>query len=318
MRAPSNKWQGSMSKSSLILTIGKVVIAAAWADGDISNDEINSLKDLLFHLPDMTGREWAMLEMYISTPVGEAERKRLVDELNEELTKSNERDMALKALDNMIRADGTVTEREKLVAQEIRESIEDADSGIFHQIGRLMKGPVERRSTAVSAAPNREQYFDDFIKNRVYYGVQMQLEGGSASPGISEQLLRKLSLGAGLMARVAQVDEAVTTIEKETIIQALVQNWSLDPETADLVADVALAEVSPEMDYYRLTRTFFETTTEDERISFLDVLFTVAGADGFVSNAEIEEIRALSMGLKLPHKVFIDAKLKIPRAERAS
>ena len=307
-----------MSKSSLVLTIAKVVIAAAWADGDISNDEINSLKDLLFHLPDMTGREWAMLEMYINTPVGEAERTRLIAELNEELTKSSERDMALKALDNMIRADGTVTEREKLVAQEIRESIEDADSGIFHQIGRLMKGPVERRTSAVSAAPNREQYFDDFIKNRVYYGVQMQVEGSDASLDVSEQLLRKLSLGAGLMARVAQVDDAVTTTEKETIIQALVQNWSLDPETADLVADVALAEVSPEMDYYRLTRTFFETTTEDERISFLDVLCTVADADGFVSSAEIEEIRALSLGFKLPHKVFIDAKLKVPRAERAN
>jgi uncharacterized tellurite resistance protein B-like protein len=307
-----------MSKSSLILTIAKVVIAAAWADGEISNDEINSLKDLLFHLPDMTGREWAMLEMYMSTPIGEAERKRLIAELQEELTKSSERDMAIKALESMIRADGEVTEREKLVAQEIREAIEDADSGVFTMIGRLMKGPVERRSTAVAAAPNREQYFEDYIKNRVYYGVHMHMDAGEAQLEISDQLLRKLSLAAGLMARVAHIDESVSATEKESIVLELQQVWDLDPQAADFVADVALAEVTPDMDYYRLTRSFFESTTDEERTSFLDILFAVASADGFVSSAEIEEIRALSLGFKLPHKVFIDAKLKIPRAERAN
>lgn len=307
-----------MSRSSLVLTIAKVVIAAAWADGDITNDEMNSLKDLLFHLPDMTGREWAMLEMYMSTPVGEAERRRLIAELQEDLTKSSERDLALKSLESMIRADGVVTEREKLVAQEIREAIEDADSGVFNMIGRLIKGPVERRSTAVAAAPNREQYFDDYIKNRVYYGVHLQLDTQETSLDIPDDQLRKLSLAAGLLARVAHVDESVSTTEKDTIIQALQQVWKLDLQAAELVVGVALAEVTPEMDYYRLTRSFFETTTEVERISFLDILFAVAGADGYVTSAEIEEIRALSLGFKLPHKVFIDAKLKIPRAERAS
>ena len=72
------------------------------------------------------------------------------------------------------------------------------------------------------------------------------------------------------------------------------------------------------MDYYRLSRRFFESTTEDERVRFMDALFAVADADGRVSYEEIEEIRTIATVLKLTHKQFIDAKLKIPRERRAN
>jgi uncharacterized tellurite resistance protein B-like protein len=51
-------------------------------------------------------------------------------------------------------------------------------------------------------------------------------------------------------------------------------------------------------------------------VRFLDVLFSVAVADGYASNAEIEEIRAIANALKLTHQQFIDAKLKIPKVSR--
>ena len=77
-----------MSDKNLILTLGKVIIAAAWVDGEITLEETNSLKDLLFWVPhagykqglQITGRDWAMLEMYIQAPVGDAERARLIEE----------------------------------------------------------------------------------------------------------------------------------------------------------------------------------------------------------------------------------------------
>ncbi len=44
-----------MANSPVIMALAKVMVAAAWADGDVSLDEVNSLKDLLFHLPEMSG-----------------------------------------------------------------------------------------------------------------------------------------------------------------------------------------------------------------------------------------------------------------------
>ena len=76
-----------MSRSTVIMPLAKVMIAAAWADGTISNDEINCMKDLLFQLPEMTARDWSELEIYIDSPVVKAERERLVADLNRVLSK---------------------------------------------------------------------------------------------------------------------------------------------------------------------------------------------------------------------------------------
>ena len=84
-----------MADSNLILNLAKVVIAAAWVDGEIDHEEINNLKDLLFLLPDITGREWAILEMYIESPVGAAERTLLVERLKESISSSKDKVLAL-------------------------------------------------------------------------------------------------------------------------------------------------------------------------------------------------------------------------------
>ena len=62
-----------LATSNIVMPLAKVMIATAWADGTIQNDEINSLKDLLFQLHGMTAADWAELDIYIESPVGEAD-----------------------------------------------------------------------------------------------------------------------------------------------------------------------------------------------------------------------------------------------------
>lgn len=305
-----------MTDANMILTLGKVIIAAAWADGEVSPAEVNSLKDLLFHLPGLTGREWASLEMYIESPVGAAERERLVTQLTDQISSGSDKALALQALDGLVAADGAITEQERQVVQEIKGQIQSAEVGVLGALGRVVRGSVARRSEAIAGAPNREEYFEDFIKNKVFFSLRVRLAEKADAIDISEAELRKLSLAGGLMARVAQVDRQVTEGEIEAMVEALETGWGLSRGQSAFVAEVAVAEVTPEMDYYRLTRQFFTTTTEAERVRFLDVLFSVAAADGYASNAEIEEIRAIAYALKLTHQEFIDAKLKVPKESR--
>jgi uncharacterized tellurite resistance protein B-like protein len=312
-----------MSDKNLILTLAKVIIAAAWADGEMTLEEINSLKELLFRLPrvggvQITGREWARLEMYIESPVSAAERARLVELLQAALRTPKDRALALSALEDLIQANGVVTDEERAVVEEIKAAIEAVDLGMIGQLGRLIRGTVERRSQTVANAPNREEYFEDFIKNKVYYAVQQRLNLGQVDLDIPEADLRKLSLAGGLMARVAHVDREVTEDEFDRMVHALQAGWDITPEAAAFVAEVAVSEASTELDFFRLTRQFFISTTEDERVRFLDVLFAVADADGRVSYDEIEEIRRIARSLNLTHKQFIGAKLKIPRERRAN
>lgn len=307
-----------MSAANFYLTLGKVIIAAAWADGEVAHDEVNCLKDLLFRLPGLTGREWAMLEMYIEAPVGAAERERLVEQLQNELRSSSDKSLALQSIDDMVLADGIVSEEEKAIVNEIKTQIESASVGVFSQLGRVVKNSIQRREIALSAAPNREEHFEDFIKNKVYYEVQRRLELDKTSLDIDEDRLRKLSLAGGLMARVAHVDLEVTDDEYKAIANSLITEWGISTEEAVFVTEVAVSEIGPDMDYYRLSREFFTSTDREERAKFLNILFSIANADGFVTNEEIEEIRAIANSLRLTHRQFIDAKKTIPKDKRSS
>jgi uncharacterized tellurite resistance protein B-like protein len=306
-----------MPNSPVIMALAKVMVAAAWADGDIALDEVNSLKDLLFHLPGMTAGDWAQIDIYIDSPVDEAERARLVEDLRRSLSSPAERDRAQQALQQIVQADGGVSPSEQAVVDEIQAALQQAQVGGLSSLGGFLRGKTKKRSEAVADAPNRELYLDDFVKNKIYYDVVRRLAAESAGAEISPDMLRKLSLAGGLMARVAFVDRQVTDAERSMILDALQNRWGLSSLEASVVAEAALSEIGKGMDYFRLTRQFFECTTEEERLRFLDVLFGITAADGGATFEEIEEIRSISNVLKLTHQQFIDAKLKIPRELRA-
>ncbi len=303
-----------MAKEQLIMTLAKVLIAAAWADGELTHDEINSMKDLLFFFPQLSARQWASLAIYIEAPVDEAERTRLVDDLRNAIRSDADKELVLRTLDEMVHADGQVTEEEAAVAAQIKAAIESVDVGL---LAGLVRGMTRRRSQALASAPNREDYFADFLKNKVYYGARRRVQLGEADLDLPEDTFRTLCLAGGLMAQIAHVNPEVTDAEVETMVDALREYWHLTQQQAEFVVDVAVSETASLLDRYRLAREFAAACTHQERVEFLDVLFALAAADGLATYEEIEEIRQMARSLKLSHREFITAKLKIPRSRRA-
>ena len=312
-----------MSDRNLIFTLAKVIIAAAWADGNVSHEEVNSLKDLLFQLPragrdgslQMTGQEWAKLEMYIDQPIDDAERARLIADLQNALRSPRDRKLVRQALDEMVGIDGVITPDEAAIVTEVKQAIDDVNLNLFLQLGRMVGGAMARR-TAVADAPNRERYFEDFVKNKVFYAVSHRLKVEQSKLHIPEADLRRLSLAGGLMAKVAHVDEDVSEAEFGAMVAALRTHWEVDEETAVFITEVAVSEAAKQLDHHRTVRQFATHTNPEERLHFLDVLFAIAAADGFATHDEIEEIRAIARTLNLTREAFIEAKLKIPRKQR--
>jgi uncharacterized tellurite resistance protein B-like protein len=300
-------------KKDLILTLAKVLIAAAWADGELTHEEVNSMKDLLFHLPQLSARQWASLQMYIESPVGDAERERLLEELRFAIRTPRDRELAQQALDEMLHADGDVSAEEEQVAAEIRATI---DSVSVDALSRLVKGMTGRRAQALANAPNREAYLEDFVRNKVYYGVRRRLDLGEAELEVGDDVLRTLSLAGGIMAQVARVNPQISDAEVGTIVDALQTYWHLDADQAAFVAGVAISETASLMDRNRLAREFASVVGPRQRSEFLDVLFAVAAADGVATYEEIEEIRVIARSLKLSHQQFIRAKVKLPQERR--
>lgn len=294
-----------MASSNLILTLGKVIVAAAWVDGEVTMAEINSLKDLLFQLPRnsdqpnqrLTELEWAQLEIYLDSPVEATERTRLIEELKQAVRTSADKKLVMSTLESVMQADGLVNSEERKVLAEVEAALDEADTSLFGQLAKLVNGAVARRSEAIANAPNREAYFEDFVKNKVFFALKQRLERESKALDISDDLLRKLSLAGGLMARVAYVDERVTVGEFSSMVHELQNKWNITREAAMLVTEVAVSEVSKKLDYFRLSREFSAVTTIEERVAFVDVLYEVAEADGDTSLGELNEINDIAHSL---------------------
>ena len=277
-------------------TLAKVLAAAGWADKRLTTDEIENLKDLLFQFQRsvIDPREDAMFQMYIQSPVDGAERDRLVQELRETVWSEEDKAYVLTALQRMVEADGSITEEEQVVLDHVNASIESVDTGLFGDLGRLVRAAMQRRSQVMGKAPNREKFFEEFFKNKVYYEVRRRLDIYQLDITIPEEELRKLSLMGGMMAHIARLDGVIVENEAEKITAILRTKWRLSQEAAAFVMMCAIADVSKDFDYLRMTREFTELTTPVERNGLLDLLFAVANADGEVSNEERLEIMYLA------------------------
>jgi uncharacterized tellurite resistance protein B-like protein len=301
-----------MGKINPLFALGKVIIAAAWADGTLSPDEVISVKHLLLNVRDLTVLQWQTLEMYLDSPVDEAERARLVDELRAVTRTAAEREAVLKALDDVIRADGSISPEEEQVFAQVKAALEEGGQGFFGALTQLMGGSVRR---GAGGANNREIYFEEYVKNRVYYKVQRRT--GLDQLNIPDGDLRRLSLVAGLVARVARVNQGVSDEERAALVDSLQTTWGATHEAAALIAEIVTTEELGDIDY-RMEKEIIRLFTYEERIQLLDVLFAVALADGFVSSDEIDAIRGLLNPLKVSHQDFITAKLKVPKEKRES
>jgi uncharacterized tellurite resistance protein B-like protein len=122
---------------------------------------------------------------------------------------------------------------------------------------------------------------------------------------VSDAELRKLSTAAGLMARVSRADQAAADAELDAIAPALQSNWIISEEVAHIAAEATISGLSLDTDPLRLAREFMDITTEEERLSFMDVLFAVSVADGFVSELDWNSARSAP----LPRGCMCRAKL---------
>jgi uncharacterized tellurite resistance protein B-like protein len=305
-----------MSDKTFIMNLGKLLIAAAWVDGELATEEINALKDLLFTLPDISGEEWKKMELYMDSPVTPEEREVLVSKVLAGVTSKEDKALVMETLSRLFQADGKVSAEESAVLQEIKEALEKAHTGIFSRMSRMIKTSVKRRSETSKSAVHRESRIDDFIMNTVYYQLESELFEKGMKINLPDQDLRKLCFASGLLAKIAAVDSGISENERSTIQSILSEDWGLSEPEARLVTEISCQRVLKGLDYYRTTRGFFDCTSHDERKAFLTCLFKIANASEMTSYNEIEEIRRISISLKLPHKDFIDAKLTIPRKNR--
>ena len=305
-----------MPDRKFIMDLAKLVIAAAWIDGELQNEEINALKDLLFNLEDVTGEEWSHLEIYMDSPVSTEEKIALLKSVLEQIKSEEDKEFVVSTLENLVQADGVVTEEELALLEEVKEGITDLDVGLLARVSKMIKSAVTGRDHSYKAAAQRESQIDDYIENNIYYKLKSESEKKGIKFDLPSEQVKKLCLAAGLLARISAVDSDISEGEKKFIKDVLSTQWGLTEQQAEIVTQISCDKTMQGLDYFRLTRGFFDCTTLDERRNFIKCLFRIANASEKTSYDETEEIHKISNSLKLTHKDFIEAKLTIPDEDR--
>lgn len=303
-----------MANKDFILDLGKLMIGIAWTDGQLHSDELNALKELLFHLPDISGEDWRQLEIYMTHAVTDAEREDLVDRVMKGIRSTSEKQLALDTLEKLVIVEGGSANAE--VIEAIRQDLETKSTGLLANLLSPIRKTLKSRASYYAGKASREDRIEDFIKNTIYFQLSSELAAQGHALNLPEEEVRKICLAAGLMAHVAWVDNEVCHREREAMSLGLQQLWNLPKEEAELITEMSHTRIMHGLDLVRLTTGFCEYTTIDERKAFLRCLFAIANAADQTSHAEIEEIRRIAKSLELPHQEFINAKLTIPREER--
>jgi len=298
---------------TLTFKLAKLMIAVAWADGKIDDSEIKALKDLLFSLPELDAREWAELEIYMDSPVSEAEREILLEDVLAALNSSSEKNKVLQTIEALIAIDGNVSEEEKAVFEELKAAIESKQTGVLGLFSQLTGGALKKKREIGKDIVLREQQLEDFIRNKILYDFKRNYPELTR---ITDEQLKKLSSASALLGRVAAVDDDFSQKERETLVSLLISDWNLTEPEAVLLTEIVRRRVMEGVDYHYLTHSFFEQTTVEERKQFIRCLFKMANASEKTSYEEIEEIRTIANCLKISHSDFIDAKLTIFDVDR--
>lgn len=277
----------------------KILAALAWADGELTNSELNYIKNLAikFQLPDKVWNELEPL-LYDAITVDEAEVI-LKNSLGAFSGQVEERKL-LDALNDIANADDTISSEEREFINKTTRLLESGSS--FSALKSSFKSLLPKNILTKEMSNN-------FARNKILYLLKRRIEQGKLNT-IESGRLEYLALFGGILGRVAYADRDFNQEELVHLQEKLGSLANCTPQEAELIAVVVQDATLKGVDNAYLIADFFNNSTEEQRRQLLDCLFALSIADGKMSNEEIEEIRAIASGLGFSHKVFINAKLK--------
>ncbi|MDD5090283.1 MAG: TerB family tellurite resistance protein [Candidatus Wallbacteria bacterium] len=304
-----------MADKRLTLQLAKLLAAIAWTDGQVTNSEINFLKDLVFQIRGLSDSDWKEIELYLDHPVEKGEVATLLQEVTNAIRNEEDKTFVLTAINNLVDRDGTATEKELQLLDEIQHQVQERNPDLLDRFSGLIGLRLSGQKSRAAANSLREERLSDFLKNEVYFQLSSKLATGGVKVDLPESEVRKLCLAAGLMAHAAFADRDISLRETEAMKKALQEIWGLAENESALIAEIASSRAVRGLDLFSTARGFYQVSTHDERKKLVAILFQVANADK-TSMEEINEIKKIADLLKLDRSDFIDAKLTVPAEDR--
>ena len=113
------------------------------------------------------------------------------------------------------------------------------------------------------------------------------------------------------MASVSNVDGNFDDSERKVIKKELSKHFNFKNKELKILFEVILEVTKHGFDFHEVTTELNNLVTYNEKVEITDCMLVVGSADGELSHDEAEEIRRITKAMRIPHKVFIEAKMKV-------
>ncbi|NIO10124.1 MAG: hypothetical protein GTO40_19815 [Deltaproteobacteria bacterium] len=295
--------------SPVELELLKVLACVAWADGKVNTEEMNFIKQFIRKF-QLTGDEWAEVEMYLVEKVPLEEMKGVTQRFLSKARRKKDRESLVKAVRGLLESSEGLMPQEKDWLSALEEVVAESGRGVFLLDGLKSLIRVGTRS-AHTRDISREDDLYDFIHNRALFKLRRRLGSRMLEKEGTPDKLKKLTLSATFLGCVGYVDNDFLPQEEAYMKKVLQEVWGTSAEAVGGVIEVALETVRGGVDLHRLVQEAKRIMSVPERKRLVEGIFALSKAEGKTSNDEIEEIRKIAYMLDFSHKLFIDTKLKV-------
>ncbi|MBD3160671.1 MAG: hypothetical protein GF346_00885 [Candidatus Eisenbacteria bacterium] len=279
-----------MSKRDPRVGLLKILIAAAWADGELSAEEQETIRKIERDL-DLPESEQVALDRLFEEPLGLEEAEEMARDLIPSLS-AEERDDWMRRIDRVVRSDAEVDPRERRLLEGLEEAIREADAGpsLLARIRGLFRSDRAAKPERTESGVVRK------ILQRMPAEAKSRERGGDR--------FEYATLFGALLYRVAFADGAFTDDEAARLRTLLTGTFAFDEDESQRIVDVIESKAAEDLDRQRLCATFNRVTDMEGRMRLLGCLFIVSEADGEISDAELREMRLIANYLWIGAREF--------------
>jgi uncharacterized tellurite resistance protein B-like protein len=129
----------------------------------------------------------------------------------------------------------------------------------------------------------------------------LDLLSGRREPQLQRQDDIRLSVAA-LLVEAARMDSVFGTEERGAIETLLAEKFHLEPQAVDSLIEDAQRKVEYSAQYFPFTREICTRFSREERIEVIEMLWTVAYADGVLDPEEDMLIRQIAGLIHVPDR----------------
>lgn len=122
---------------------------------------------------------------------------------------------------------------------------------------------------------------------------------------------------AALLIEMMRADTEISADEQEIITRTMQSKFDLNEEEAAAVMNLAEDEIWKSTGYYEFTSLMNRSLSYPQKVKVIEHLWEVAFADNILDKHEEYMVRRIADLIYVPHRDFIDAKLRVKHRNEA-